>query len=56
MEDTRNTAPGDQAPPGSEGSGEVPCRDCKGTGRSPSGDRCATCEGTGRVIEGIGGG
>ena len=48
-------APGDEAGPGTPGTGENICPDCNGTGLV--GDRpCPTCEGTGRVIEGIGGG
>jgi hypothetical protein len=47
-------APGDDAPPGTPGTGENLCRDCKGTGRL--GDaRCPICEGTGTVVQGIGG-
>jgi DnaJ-class molecular chaperone len=42
--------PGDQAAPGTPGTGENLCRDCGGTGRQ--GNRpCPTCGGTGRVIE-----
>lgn len=47
--------PGDEAPPGTPGTGEDICRDCKGTGRL--GERpCPTCGGTGKIVEGIGGG
>lgn len=46
--------PGDQAEPGTPGTGENLCPDCGGSGRIDSGD-CPTCDGTGRVIEGIGG-
>jgi DnaJ-class molecular chaperone len=48
-------ARGDEAPEGTEGTGENMCPDCNGTGRRKD-DRCPTCDGTGRVIEGIGGG
>ena len=48
------TNPGDQAPPGTPGTGENLCRDCSGTGKL-QGKPCPTCGGTGRVIEGIGG-
>jgi hypothetical protein len=48
--------PGDEAPPGSPGTGEDICQDCSGTGKRQDGSECPTCEGTGRVIEGIGGG
>ena len=47
--------PGDEAPPGTPGSGEAMCPVCKGTGRVGSG-RCENCGGTGRIVEGIGGG
>ena len=46
--------PGDQAPPGTPGTGENVCPDCSGTGRR-DGALCPTCGGTGKVIEGIGG-
>jgi hypothetical protein len=47
--------PGDEAAPGTPGSGENICRSCAGTGRR--GDAvCPECGGTGKVIEGIGGG
>lgn len=46
--------PGDVAPPGTSGTGENICPDCRGTGRLD--DRpCPRCGGTGKVIEGIGG-
>jgi len=48
-------APGDEAEPGTSGTGENICPGCNGTGLV--GDRpCPTCEGSGRVVEGIGGG
>lgn len=48
---TRN--PGDQARPGAPQTGEVPCRDCGGTGLKD--DRpCPTCGGTGRVVQIVG--
>lgn len=47
--------PGDEALPGTPGTGEGMCPDCKGSGRL--GVRaCPTCGGSGKVIEGIGGG
>jgi hypothetical protein len=46
--------PGDQAPPGTPGTGENICRTCHGTG-TVDGRRCDTCGGTGKVIEEIGG-
>lgn len=47
-------APGDEAPPGTPGTGENICRDCSGTGRV-DGKPCPTCNGTGKIVEGIGG-
>ncbi|MHA6718017.1 hypothetical protein ACX40Y_01075 [Sphingomonas sp. RS6] len=45
--------PGDEAAPGTPGSGEDIC--CGGSGRIDGGE-CPVCGGTGKVIEGIGGG
>jgi hypothetical protein len=47
--------PGDEAPPGTPGTGEDICPRCSGSGRVQDG-KCPDCAGTGRVIEGIGGG
>lgn len=47
--------PGDEAPPGTPGTGETVCRSCGGSGQL-DGQRCAACEGTGRITVGIGGG
>ncbi|TLX53267.1 hypothetical protein DN824_16685 [Stutzerimonas nosocomialis] len=46
--------PGDQAEPGTSGTGENICPRCAGTGRVADRD-CANCGGTGKIIEGIGG-
>ncbi len=46
--------PGDQAPPGTPGTGENVCPKCGGSGRL-QGEQCPNCGGTGKVIEGIGG-
>lgn len=46
--------PGDEAPPGTPGTGEAVCRDCHGTGQV-AGRPCQACDGTGKVIQGIGG-
>ena len=46
--------PGDAAPPGTPGTGENVCPDCKGSGRLGN-TPCKTCGGTGKVIEGLGG-
>lgn len=51
---TEPMAPGDQAPPGTPGTGENTCPVCNGSG-SVEGRSCATCDGAGKVIEGIGG-
>lgn len=48
--------PGDEAPPGTPGTGENICGHCAGKGRMPDGKECRECGGTGRVIEGVGGG
>jgi hypothetical protein len=48
-------APGDDAAPGTPGTGEDVCPVCNGSGRVA--DRmCENCDGSGIVIEGIGGG
>lgn len=47
--------PGDDAPPGTPGTGEDVCPHCKGSGRRGS-EPCPICGGTGRIVEGIGGG
>lgn len=47
--------PGDEAAPGTEGTGEDLCHVCGGSGRIDGGV-CAECGGTGKVIAGIGGG
>jgi hypothetical protein len=46
--------PGDQAPPGTPGTGEVPCPDCGGTGRK-DGAPCVLCGGTGKIVKAVGG-
>ncbi len=48
------TAPGDEAAPGTPGTGENLCRQCNGSGQQDGKD-CPACDGTGKVIEGIGG-
>ena len=47
-------APGDEAPPGTPGTGEDICRACGGSGQL-NGGTCPECEGTGKVNVGIGG-
>ena len=51
----RTMAPGDQAPPGTPGTGDDVCPDCGGTGRNKAGGTCPTCLGNGTVTVGIGG-
>ncbi|MBF6620044.1 MAG: hypothetical protein ITG02_07420 [Patulibacter sp.] len=53
--DTDDLAPGDEAPPGTPGSGEDVCPRCGGSGRLDDAT-CDECAGTGRVIRGVGGG
>jgi hypothetical protein len=47
--------PGDQAFPGTPGTGENICPACGGTGRLDGGQECSTFRGTGKVIEALGG-
>jgi DnaJ-class molecular chaperone len=47
-------SPGDEAPPGTQGTGEDICDQCSGTGKV-DGNLCETCGGTGRVVRGVGG-
>jgi DnaJ-class molecular chaperone len=47
--------PGDEAAPGTPGTGEDICPACAGSGRKNN-QVCPNCNGTGRIIEGIGGG
>ena len=51
---TKQMNPGDQAPPGTPGTGENICPKCGGKG-SLGGNDCEYCGGTGRVTEGVGG-
>src|SRR3954452_15093515 len=46
--------PGDEAAPGTTGTGEDVCPDCHGKGRI-DGAPCATCGGSGTVIRAVGG-
>ena len=47
--------PGDEAAPGTPGSGEDICRQCGGSGQINGGE-CPACGGTGKVTVGLGGG
>ena len=46
--------PGDQAEPGTPGTGEALCPVCGGSGRLDGGT-CDSCRGTGKITEGVGG-
>ena len=48
------TNPGDEATPGTPGTGEDICPVCHGTGKV-SGADCKNCGGSGKIVEGIGG-
>lgn len=50
------SAPGDEAPPGTPGTGEKLCPECGGSGQSASGGECPFCLGLGKVTAGGGGG
>lgn len=47
--------PGDEAPPGTPGTGEDLCAECHGSGKQ-DGQPCAACGGSGKVTRAIGGG
>lgn len=49
-----STNSGDEAEPGTPGSGEVQCPKCAGSGKKLEED-CPNCGGTGLITEGIGG-
>ncbi|UGQ49013.1 hypothetical protein [Massilia endophytica] len=49
-------SPGDEAAPGTPGSGDDTCPVCNGSGKTPDGKDCSYCGGTGIITEGIGGG
>jgi len=53
--DLPQAQPGDEAAPGTQGTGEGICRECGGTGRAEGGEPCPSCSGTGKVTVGIGG-
>jgi hypothetical protein len=48
--------PGDDAAPGTPGTGEDICQVCHGSGKTVMGGLCPNCGGTGKIVEGIGGG
>ena len=47
--------PGDEAAPGTPGTGEGVCPECHGKGRI-DGSACPNCGGSGKIIRGVGGG
>jgi hypothetical protein len=53
-EQDSSMTPGDEAPPGTEGTGENLCPDCSGSGQV-DGQSCQTCGGSGRVVQGVSG-
>ncbi len=53
--DASRLNPGDEAAPGTEGTGEDVCPDCHGSGKINA-QPCPACGGTGKVIRAIGGG
>lgn len=55
-EPSKQQRPGDEAPPGTPGTGENVCPRCGGSGKLPdSNEKCPDCGGTGKVTSGIGG-
>ncbi len=46
--------PGDEATPGTPGTGEDICPECRGSGRI-DGSPCPNCGGRGMIVKGIGG-
>jgi hypothetical protein len=52
---TERPAPGDDAPPGTPGTGDDVCPTCQGSGRVDA-KPCGTCGGSGIVNKGVGGG
>ncbi|MFJ7438560.1 hypothetical protein ACIQW5_12955 [Methylorubrum thiocyanatum] len=55
MTSSEPAKPGDEAPPGTPGTGENLCPRCGGSGQIGA-KSCPDCNGTGKVISGIGGG
>ena len=51
-----NMNPGDEAAPGTPGTGDNICPECSGKGQLQSGGQCPNCAGTGVVTTGIAGG
>ena len=55
MSNPQDTNPGDEAAPGTPGTGENICPHCNGRGEH-DGVRCPVCGGSGKVTEGLAGG
>jgi len=53
--DAAGLNPGDDAAPGTPGTGEAVCPKCQGSGRVEN-QACENCGGTGKVIKGLAGG
>jgi RecJ-like exonuclease len=47
--------PGDEARPGTPGTGEDTCPECNGKGKTARNEPCRNCGGTGKIVRGIGG-
>ena len=47
-------SPGDEARPGTPGTGEDICPECNGSGKTARGEPCRNCSGTGRIVKAIG--
>jgi DnaJ-class molecular chaperone len=54
VETVGSMAPGDEAPPGTPGTGEDICPQCDSSG-TVDGETCPNCDGTGRIVTGVGG-
>lgn len=54
QDEPRTMRPGDEAPPGTPGTGEALCHACGGSGKL-DGRPCPECDGTGIVVQGVGG-
>ena len=48
-------SPGDEAPPGTPGTGEDVCPECNGRGKDARAQECGNCQGSGRIVRGVGG-
>jgi hypothetical protein len=56
VDSAQDLSPGDEAAPGTVGSGDDVCPVCSGSGKNAGGGDCPNCRGTGIITEGIGGG